>query len=107
MKYFLCRLIPPRPTFAQDMTDAEAKVMGDHVAYWTELAEKGTAIVQNCDRNQSESAGSTRIAYLITPCSCRSLDWFTPNRWTHAPISPTYFCQASGLKQRSNMQHGK
>ena len=45
MKYFLCRLIPPRPTFAQDMTDVEAKVMGDHAAYWTDLAERGTAIV--------------------------------------------------------------
>ncbi len=45
MKYFFCRLIPPRPTFAQDMTEKEAQVMGDHVAYWTSLAEKGTAIV--------------------------------------------------------------
>ncbi len=45
MKYFLCRLIPPRPTFPQDMTDAEAKVMSEHVAYWTELADKGTAVV--------------------------------------------------------------
>jgi uncharacterized protein len=45
MKFFLCRLIPPRPTFAQDMTDAEAMVMRDHVAYWTDLAELGTAIV--------------------------------------------------------------
>lgn len=45
MKYFLCRLLPPRPTFAQDMTEAEAKVMRNHVAYWTALAERGTAIV--------------------------------------------------------------
>jgi uncharacterized protein YciI len=45
MKHFLCRLIPPRPTFAQDMTAVEAKVMEAHVAYWTNLAEKGTALV--------------------------------------------------------------
>jgi uncharacterized protein len=45
MKYFFCKLVPPRPTFAQDMTPQEAKVMGDHMAYWTDLAEKGTAIV--------------------------------------------------------------
>src|SRR3974377_156015 len=43
--YFFCRLIPPRPTFAMDMTEKEAKVMEDHVAYWKALAEKGTAIV--------------------------------------------------------------
>lgn len=45
MKYFLTKLIPPRPTFAQDMTEAEATVMRDHVAYWTDLAERGTAVV--------------------------------------------------------------
>jgi len=30
-RYFLCRLIPPRPTFAADMTSEEAQVMGRHV----------------------------------------------------------------------------
>ncbi len=45
MKHFFCRLIPPRPTFAQDMTEAEAQVMKEHAAYWTELARRGTAIV--------------------------------------------------------------
>lgn len=45
MPYFLCKLIPPRPTFPQDMTEAEAKVMAEHVAYWTDLANKGIAIV--------------------------------------------------------------
>lgn len=45
MKYFLTKLIPPRPTFARDMTEAEAIVMRDHVTFWTELAERGTAIV--------------------------------------------------------------
>jgi uncharacterized protein YciI len=45
MKYFLTKLIPPRPTFAQDMTEVEAQVMRNHGAYWTELAERGTAII--------------------------------------------------------------
>lgn len=45
MKYFLCRLLPPRPSFTQDMAAAEAKAMQEHVAYWTALAERGTAIV--------------------------------------------------------------
>lgn len=44
MSFFLCRLIPPRPTFAQDMTEAETKVMQEHVSYWTDLANKGIAI---------------------------------------------------------------
>src|SRR5262245_49686596 len=43
-KYFLCRLIPPRPTFAADMTPTELDAMQKHVAYWTDLASRGTAI---------------------------------------------------------------
>ena len=45
MRYFFCRLIPPRPTFQEDMTDAERSLMLQHGAYWTGLAERGTAIV--------------------------------------------------------------
>src|SRR5262249_57206551 len=40
---FLCRLIPPRPTFARDMTEVEARVMRAHVAYWRGLARVGVA----------------------------------------------------------------
>ena len=44
MAAFLCRLLPPRPTFPMDMTDAERKVMEAHVAYWTGLAREGKAV---------------------------------------------------------------
>lgn len=45
MSYFLIKLIPPRPTFALNMTEAEANLMKEHVAYWTGLANRGTAVV--------------------------------------------------------------
>jgi uncharacterized protein YciI len=45
VKFFLCKLVPPRPTFAQDMTEAETKLMQEHVMYWTELAGRGIAVV--------------------------------------------------------------
>ena len=45
MNYFLYRLIPPRPTFDKDMSEAEAAIMGRHVAYWQRLVERGTANV--------------------------------------------------------------
>ena len=45
MPYFLCKLILPRPTFAEDMTEAERRLMGEHVAYWKSLADRGIAIV--------------------------------------------------------------
>ena len=45
MQHFLFRLNPPRPTFAQDMTDVERAAMLKHAAYWRELLDEGTAIV--------------------------------------------------------------
>ncbi len=45
MKYFLFKLIPPRSTFAQDMTEAEAKLMQQHVAYWKGLMDEGLVVV--------------------------------------------------------------
>ena len=45
MSHFLYKLLPPRATFAQDMTEAEAAAMRDHVAYWQSLLARGTALV--------------------------------------------------------------
>lgn len=45
MSHFLYRLIPPRPTFDQDMNEAEATIMGQHVDYWRKQTQRGTAIV--------------------------------------------------------------
>jgi uncharacterized protein YndB with AHSA1/START domain len=43
--FFFCRLLPPRPTFAFDMTPDERKIMLAHSAYWREHLAKGTTIV--------------------------------------------------------------
>lgn len=45
MSYFVYRLIPPRPTFPQDMTAEEGAIMARHVSYWQDLADRGTAVV--------------------------------------------------------------
>jgi len=42
--YFLLRLRPPRPSFAQDMRPEEMQVMRQHVEYWQEQLSKGVAI---------------------------------------------------------------
>jgi uncharacterized protein len=42
---FLYRLLPPRPSFAEDMSPAEAEVMERHVAYWQELLQREVALV--------------------------------------------------------------
>ena len=44
-RHFVLRLIPPRSTFAQDMSDEEKSIMLQHVAYWKDLTEKGITIV--------------------------------------------------------------
>ena len=41
---FLHRLLPPRPTFAQDMSPAEAEVMERPVGYWQDLLERELAV---------------------------------------------------------------
>ena len=38
-KDFVFKLIPPRPTFANDMTQQEMGLMKKHVAYWTDMAD--------------------------------------------------------------------
>jgi hypothetical protein len=45
MKYFLFKLIPPRPTFPADMTQAEARLMQEHSSYWRDLMDKGFVVV--------------------------------------------------------------
>ena len=43
--YFFAKLIPPRPSFAFDMSDAEKSLMQEHGAYWTQLASSRQAVV--------------------------------------------------------------
>jgi len=44
MDYYLYKLTPPRPTFADDMTPIEASAMEAHFAYWQELVEAGSVV---------------------------------------------------------------
>jgi hypothetical protein len=44
MKHFFFKLIPPRPTFAQDMTEREAQLMQEHAVYWRGLMEQGFVV---------------------------------------------------------------
>lgn len=43
--YFFIKTQNPRPTFHLDMTDEERATMQKHVAYWSEKAARGIAIV--------------------------------------------------------------
>jgi hypothetical protein len=41
---YFCKLHPPRPTFAQDMTPAEGALMGEHAAYWQDGLGRGKVV---------------------------------------------------------------
>lgn len=41
---FLYRLLPPRPSFSEDMSPEEAEVMERHVGYWQDLLGRNVAI---------------------------------------------------------------
>lgn len=43
--YFFVRTNNPRPTFHLDMTPEERDTMNKHVAYWSEKAAQGIAII--------------------------------------------------------------
>jgi hypothetical protein len=40
MSHFLYKLISPRSTFPQDMTEKETKVMQEHLTYWKDLVDR-------------------------------------------------------------------
>jgi hypothetical protein len=41
MQAFFCKLVPPRATFAMDLSPAEADVMKRHALYWQDLIARG------------------------------------------------------------------
>jgi uncharacterized protein YciI len=44
MNCYVLKLIPCRPTFAQDMTDGERAIMQQHASYWRELMALGKVV---------------------------------------------------------------
>jgi uncharacterized protein len=44
-KYFLCKLLAPRPTFTLDMNDEERALMQVHAAYWRDHMRTGRVVI--------------------------------------------------------------
>lgn len=60
-QFFFMRLIPPRPTFTQDMTDGERALMIEHGAYVRKFFEAGTVLIYG---PVIDAAGSFGMAVL-------------------------------------------
>jgi len=44
-KAFYCKLVAPRPSFAQDMSPAEAQAMQHHGVYWRDQMKSGQVVL--------------------------------------------------------------
>ena len=55
------KVIPPRPTFAADMTETESAIIGKHVAYRTDLLDKGVAVASGPVADPSGLYGMTVV----------------------------------------------
>jgi uncharacterized protein YndB with AHSA1/START domain len=62
-KLFFCKLIPPRPSFPFDMTEAERAVMQAHVGYWQAQLNAGVALLFGpvADPSGAWGAGVVRV----------------------------------------------
>jgi uncharacterized protein len=56
-RYYAFKLFPPRPTFPADITGKEEEIMAEHVAYWTELLNAGTAVAFGAVADPTEAWG--------------------------------------------------
>ncbi len=56
-KHFVYKLIPPRPTFAMDMTEDEQAIMAEHAAHWADLIDQGRVVVFGVVLEQAGSWG--------------------------------------------------
>ena len=55
--HYVYKLIPPRPTFAADMSEAERATMAEHGEYWDALFERGSVVVFGVVIDQSGAWG--------------------------------------------------
>jgi uncharacterized protein YciI len=73
MQQFLIKLIPPRKTFADDMTPDEQALMHKHFLYWKDLCDKGTAIVVGPVFDPKEGAWGLGIVDVETEADAHAI----------------------------------
>ena len=61
MPFYFCRLNPPRPSFARDMSDRERQLMGEHGVYWSAELARGRVVVFGLVADPSGAWGTTIV----------------------------------------------
>jgi uncharacterized protein YndB with AHSA1/START domain len=64
LRYFMCKLLPPRATFMQDMNADERSAMQAHAAYWRVKLAEGAAIAFG---PVADPAGGYGLGILAVP----------------------------------------
>ena len=72
MQGFVFRLVPPRPTFAFDMTDDERAVMGEHAAYWASLTAQGHVLAYG---PVADPSGAYGLAVVLAETLAEAQAW--------------------------------
>ena len=76
MKYYLFKLLPPRPDFAVTMSPAESRAMHDHIVYWSALVQRRTAIAVGpvADPKGTYGVGIVQLEDRADPSAIASSD---------------------------------
>jgi uncharacterized protein YciI len=76
MKYYVFKLITPRPTFVADMTAEERVLMQAHAEYWQGLMTKGMVVIFGpvADPTRPYGLGIVRLEDGVDPESIWSVD---------------------------------
>lgn len=72
MPYFLCKLLPPRKSFAADMTAEELGLMRAHQDYWLPHVAAGAVIVMG---QVADPAGVWGVAVVNAPSASVLAVW--------------------------------
>ena len=64
MKYFFCKLLPPRSDFVQTMTADEGLLMQEHAAYWKRVMDRGLTAAFGL---VADPAGAFGVGILTLP----------------------------------------
>jgi len=94
---FLYKLIPPRLTFTQDMTEAERKVMQEHATYWKCLIDDSIAITFGLSKR---SLGSRYYCWCSKwiRCMCSWYKWSGCQGWSHVRRLSNARCGSAKMK---------
>ena len=99
MSLYLYKLVPPRPTFPQDMDEAETNIMQQHFAYWQRRVDEGSTLVYGPVPDpagawglailQAESEEAARSTVLADPAVETRLGTFALYELPDAIAAPT------------------